>query len=65
MYTLTYWLEAQQRHSDFSTQVEAKASALTQAQRGAYLERLSHQNETVLDRQDWLERLEGVESYSY
>lgn len=65
MYTLTYWLEAQQRHSDFSTQVEAETSALTQAQRGAYLERLSHQNETVLDRQDWLERLEGVESYSY
>ncbi len=65
MYTLTYWLEAKRQHSEFTTQLEAEDSAMTQANRGAYLEKLSHQNETVLDRQDWLERMDEVESYSY
>jgi len=65
MYTLTYWLEAQQRNSEFSTRLEAETSALAQANRGAYLEKLSHQDQTLLDRQDWLERMDGVESYSY
>jgi|GEM_PF-2369187 len=65
MYTLTYWLEAEQRKSDFPTQLEAESSAITQANRGAYLESLSHRDQTLLDRQDWLERMGGVESYSY
>jgi hypothetical protein len=65
MYTLTYWLEATKQQQDYPTQLEAENSGLMQANKGAYLEKLSHQNKTLMDRQDWLERMDGVESYSY
>ncbi len=55
MYTLTYWLETRRQTAEYPSLGEAEQFALESANfRGAFIEQLSHNSQTIYDRVDLL-----------
>lgn len=59
MYTLTFWLETRRQTAQYTSLGEAEQFALESANfRGAFIEQLSHDNQTLYDRVDLLDLLD-------